>query len=59
MIRRATAVCGAITAIATGESYATSARNGGGDRPVPRYNRNRDSMLRVIRNHRRAAYSAP
>ena len=27
--------------------------------PFPRYRGNRDAMLRVIRNHRRAAYNAP
>jgi ribonucleoside-diphosphate reductase alpha chain len=42
----------------TGESYATSAEMAAETRSVPGYNRNRESMLRVIRNHRRAAYSA-
>ncbi len=27
--------------------------------PFPRYDANRDAMLRVVRNHRRAAYNAP
>ncbi len=56
--QKATAICGAITAIMTGESYATSAEMAAEIGPFPGYNRNRDSMLRVIRNHRRAAYSA-
>ncbi len=56
---KATAICGAITAIMTGESYATSAEMAAEIGPFPYYSRNRESMLRVIRNHRRAAYSAP
>ena len=56
--QKATAICGAITAIMTGESYATSAEMAAEIGPFPGYNRNRESMLRVIRNHRRAAYSA-
>ncbi len=56
---KATAICGAITAIMTGESYATSAEMAAEIGPFPGYNRNREAMLRVIRNHRRAAYSAP
>jgi ribonucleoside-diphosphate reductase alpha chain len=55
---KATAMCGAITAIMTGESYATSAEMAAEIGPFPGYNKNRESMLRVIRNHRRAAYSA-
>ncbi|TXG87315.1 MAG: vitamin B12-dependent ribonucleotide reductase [Thermomicrobiales bacterium] len=57
--QKATAICGAITAIMTGESYATSAEMAAEIGPFPCYSRNRESMLRVIRNHRRAAYSAP
>jgi ribonucleoside-diphosphate reductase alpha chain len=57
--QKATAICGAITAIMTGESYATSAEMAAEIGPFPGYNRNRDAMLRVIRNHRRAAYSSP
>jgi ribonucleoside-diphosphate reductase alpha chain len=55
---KATAICGAITAIMTGESYATSAEMAAEIGTFPGYNRNREAMLRVIRNHRRAAYSA-
>ena len=55
----AVAICGAITAIMTGEAYATSAEMARDLGPFPGYARNRDSMLRVIRNHRRAAHNAP
>jgi len=50
------AVCGAVTAIMTGRSYATSAEIAAAHGPFPGYFKNRDDMLRVIRNHRRAAY---
>ena len=53
------AICGAITAILTGESYATSADMAQFLGAFPGYNKNRDHMLKVIRNHRRAAYNAP
>ncbi len=56
---RALAITGAITAILTGESYATSARMASEVGPFPKYHENTESMLRVIRNHRRAAYNAP
>jgi len=56
---RARAIGGAITAILTGESYAMSARLAAEAKPFPAYERNREAMLRVIRNHRRAAYNAP
>ena len=50
------ALCGAITALMTGIAYATSAEMAGELGPFPGYARNRDDMLRVMRNHRRAAY---
>ncbi len=51
------AICGAITAIMTGVAYATSRRNGTRARaPSPAIAENAGDMLRVIRNHRRAAY---
>ncbi len=53
------AICGAITAILSGESYATSAEMSRHLGPFPGFSRNREHMLRVIRNHRRAAYDAP
>jgi len=49
------ALCGGITALMTGVSYATSAEMAGELGPFPGYAANADSMLRVIRNHRRAA----
>jgi ribonucleoside-diphosphate reductase alpha chain len=51
------AIAGALTAILTGYSYATSAEIAGVVGPFPRFAENRDPMLRVIRNHRRAAYN--
>jgi ribonucleoside-diphosphate reductase alpha chain len=56
---RALAISGAISAILTGESYATSAEMAGELGPFARYSENADDMLRVMRNHRRAAYNAP
>lgn len=52
------ALCGALTAIMTGVSYATSAEIAGKLGPFPGYKKNADHMLRVIRNHRNAAYGA-
>lgn len=52
------AVCGALTSILTGDSYAASAELASTLGPFPAYHRNREDMLRVIRNHRRAAYQA-
>ena len=46
---------GALTAIMTGVSYATSAEMARELRPFPGYEANRESMLRVVRNHARAA----
>ncbi len=50
------ALCAAITALMTGVSYATSAELAGEVGAFPEYQRNAEAMLRVIRNHRRAAY---
>ena len=50
------AICGALTAIMTGVAYATSAEMAGELGPFPDYERNAGHMLRVIRNHRRAAH---
>jgi ribonucleoside-diphosphate reductase alpha chain len=50
------ALCGALSAIMTGIAYATSAEMAGELGPFPRYVENADSMLRVIRNHARAAH---
>jgi ribonucleoside-diphosphate reductase alpha chain len=53
------AQCGAITALMHAASYAMSAEIAAEIGPFPRYPANREAMLRVIRNHRRAAYNAP
>ncbi|MEM8958919.1 MAG: vitamin B12-dependent ribonucleotide reductase [Pseudomonadota bacterium] len=50
------ALCGALTAVMTGTAYATSAEMAGELGPFPGYAKNADHMLRVIANHRRAAY---
>ncbi|KHJ54531.1 ribonucleotide-diphosphate reductase subunit alpha [Aureimonas altamirensis] len=49
------AICAAITAIMTGQSYKTSAEMAGVLGAFPDYERNAEGMLRVIRNHARAA----
>jgi ribonucleoside-diphosphate reductase alpha chain len=51
--------CAALTAILTGDAYAASAEMAREHGPFPGYAKNADHMLRVIRNHRRAAYNAP
>jgi ribonucleoside-diphosphate reductase alpha chain len=50
------AICGALSAIMTGVSYATSAEMAGELGAFQDYPRNAANMLRVIRNHRRAAH---
>ena len=50
------ALCGALTAVMTGVSYATSAEIAKELGPFPGYKKNAAHMLRVIRNHRRAAH---
>ncbi len=52
------ALCGALTAIMTGVAYATSAEIAGELGAFEGYERNKDHMLRVIQNHRNAAYGA-
>jgi ribonucleoside-diphosphate reductase alpha chain len=54
----ARAIAAAITAIMTGEAYAASAEMAEVLGPFPGFAPNREHMLRVIRNHRRAAYNA-
>lgn len=56
---RALAITGAITAIMTGVAYTTSAEMAKELGPFKAFPINREHMLRVIRNHRRAAYNAP
>ncbi len=53
---QARAICGAISALLTGVSYETSAEMAQELGAFPGYEDNRDHMLRVIRNHRRAAH---
>ena len=55
---KALAISGALTAIMTGEAYSTSAEMAAELWPFPSYAKNREVMLRVIRNHRRASYNA-
>ncbi len=50
------AIAGSLTAIMTGVSYETSAEMAKELGPFPGYKANAKNMLRVIRNHRRAAH---
>ena len=54
--REGRAIGGALTAIMTGIAYATSAEMAAELGAFPDYDRNANNMLRVMRNHRRAAY---
>ncbi|MDP9229609.1 MAG: vitamin B12-dependent ribonucleotide reductase, partial [Bacteroidota bacterium] len=54
----ARAIAGALTAIMTGMSYRTSAELAQHLGAFPRYKENREDMMRVMRNHRLAAYEA-
>ena len=49
------AICGSISALMTGVSYATSAEMAEQLGAFPAFEADRDNMLRVIRNHRTAA----
>jgi ribonucleoside-diphosphate reductase alpha chain len=53
------AVAGSLAALLSAEAYAQSARMAAGLGPFACFAENRENMLRVIRNHRRAAYNAP
>ncbi len=53
------AFAGSITAIMTAESYHASAEMAKFLGTFPKFEMNRPEMLRVIRNHRRAAFNAP
>ena len=55
---KARAIGGAITAIMTGTAYSTSAEIAKELGTFSRYKENKDSMLKVMRNHRYAAYNA-
>ncbi|TVQ36149.1 MAG: adenosylcobalamin-dependent ribonucleoside-diphosphate reductase, partial [Geminicoccaceae bacterium] len=50
------ALAGALTAVMTGTSYATSAEMAAELGAFPGYEENRDATLRVLRNHKRAAH---
>lgn len=54
----ARAIGGAITAIMNGVAYRTSAEMAEALGAFPRFAENREHMLRVMRNHRAAAYDA-
>ena len=54
----ARAIAGAISAIMTGVAYRTSAELAEVLGSFPRFEENRENMLRVMRNHRLAAYDA-
>ena len=49
------AICGALSAILTGRAYATSAEIAAKSGAFPGHRNNAEAMLRVIRNHKRAA----
>jgi ribonucleoside-diphosphate reductase alpha chain len=51
-------IAGALSAIMTGVSYSTSAELAAALGAFPKYEENKEHMLRVIRNHRYAAYDA-
>ena len=55
---KARAIAGSISAIMTGISYKTSAEMAAAIGPFAGYARNKEHMLRVMRNHRYAAYNA-
>jgi ribonucleoside-diphosphate reductase alpha chain len=50
------AIASAVTALLTGMSYATSAEMAAELGAFPGFAKNREGMLRVVRNHRRAAH---
>jgi ribonucleoside-diphosphate reductase alpha chain len=55
----AVAICGGVTALMTASCYAASAELSERHGAFAGYANNREQMLRVIRNHRRAAYDRP
>ncbi len=56
--KEAYSITASITAILTGTAYATSAEMASLFGSFNGYEKNKDDMLRVIRNHRRAVYNA-
>ena len=55
---RGYSICGALAAIMTGQSYRTSAEMASFLGPFEQFEDNREPMMRVMRNHMRAAYNA-
>jgi len=55
---KARGIAGAVTAIMTGVAYKTSAEMAEVMGAFPRYEENKQHMMRVMRNHRLAAYDA-
>lgn len=56
--KKGRAIAGALTSILCGDSYAACAEMAKELGAFPKFKENREAMLRVIRNHRRAAYHA-
>jgi len=52
------AICSALTALMTGQAYLTSTEMAEVLGPFPEYSKNKEHVLRVLRNHRRAIYGA-
>lgn len=52
------AQCAGLTALMHAAAFAMSADIAAEVKPFPRYEANKEAMLRVVRNHRRAAYNA-
>ncbi|MDD5607745.1 MAG: vitamin B12-dependent ribonucleotide reductase, partial [Ignavibacterium sp.] len=57
--REGFAICGALTSIMHMSAYAASAELAKEAGPFVKYEENKYNMLRVLRNHRRAAYNVP
>jgi len=55
--KEAFSICGALTAIMHMRAYATSAQMAKELGPFPNYEENSEQMMRVLRNHRRAAFN--
>ena len=49
-------ICASVSALMTGISYATSAEMAGELGAFPKYSKNAKHMLKVIKNHKKAAY---
>jgi ribonucleoside-diphosphate reductase alpha chain len=57
--KEAMAIAGVISSLMTSEAYKTSAEMASQLGAFPKYEKNKEQMLRVLSNHRRAAYNAP